>query len=215
MRSCRETRKFMCLYSCADIVDPRDARLMESAPRAWTMDQDPSLSLSGSRSKESPEEEVAQLFLDVREDVYRYLVTLGLTTEQAQESTQEAFLRLFAARINSEGIENPRGWVFRVAHNIAVRLRTRERIYQPLAADMERTLLDPQTNPELGAIEREQTIRFQEAVQNLSPQQQQCLYLRAEGFRYREIADIMEISDSSVGEFLRRAITRLKKALHE
>jgi RNA polymerase sigma-70 factor (ECF subfamily) len=178
------------------------------------MDQDPSLSLSGSRSKASPEEEVAQLFLEVREDVYRYLVTLGLTTEQAQESTQEAFLRLFAARINGEGIENPRGWVFRVGHNIAVRLRTRERIYQPLAADVERTLLDPQTNPELGAIEREQTIRFQEAVRNLSPQQQQCLYLRAEGFRYREIADIMEISDSSVGEFLRRAITRLKKALH-
>jgi len=207
----------MCLYSCAENVDdgnPRDASLMESAPRAWTMDQDPSLSLSGSRSKESPEEEVAQLFLEVREDVYRYLVTLGLTTEQAQESTQEAFLRLFAARINSEGIENPRGWVFRVAHNIAVRLRTRERIYQPLATDMERTMLDPQTNPELSAIEREQTIRFQDAVRNLSPQQQQCLYLRAEGFRYREIADIMEISDSSVGEFLRRAITRLKKALH-
>ncbi len=187
---------------------------MESTPRAWTMDQNPPLSLSGSRSKESPEEEVAQLFLEVREDVYRYLVTLGLTTDQAQESTQEAFLRLFAARINSEGIENPRGWVFRVAHNIAVRLRTRERIYQPLATDVERTLLDAQPNPELGAIEREQTIRFQEAVQNLSPQQQQCLYLRAEGFRYREIADIMEISDSSVGEFLRRAITRLKKALH-
>ena len=178
------------------------------------MDQDLSLSLSGPHSKESPEEEVARLFLEVREEVYRYLVTLGLTAEQAQESTQEAFLRLFAARIKSEGIENPRGWVFRVAHNIAVRLRTRERIYQPLATDMERTLPDPKTDLELGAIEREQTIRFQEAVQNLSPQQQQCLYLRAEGFRYREIADIMEISDSSVGEFLRRAITRLKKALH-
>ncbi len=57
-------------------------------------------------------------------------------------------------------------------------------------------------------------IRFHEAVENLSPQQQQCLYLRAEGFRYKEIAAIMEISDSSVSEFLRRAISRLKKALH-
>lgn len=178
------------------------------------MDQDPSLILSGSRSKESPEDEVAELFLTIREDVYRYLVTLGLTKEQAQESTQEAFLRLFAARINSESIENPRGWVFRVAHNIAVRLTTRERIYSPLDPDMERTLLDPQANPELGAIAREQAIRFQAAVETLSPQQQQCLYLRAEGFRYREIADIMEISDSSVCEFLRRAITRLKKALN-
>lgn len=178
------------------------------------MDQDPPLSLSSSRSKVSPEEEVAQLFVEVRDDVYRYLVTLGLTTEQAQESTQEVFLRLFTARVKSERIDNPRGWVFRVAHNIAARLRTRERIYQPLVCDIEQTLPDPQTNPELVIIEREQMLRFQEAVENLSPQQQQCLYLRAEGFRYKEIATIMEISDSSVGEFLRRAINRLKKALH-
>jgi RNA polymerase sigma-70 factor, ECF subfamily len=187
---------------------------MEGAPRFWIMSQDPALSLSGSHAKASPEEEVEQLFVEVRDDLYRYLVTLGLTTEEAQESAQEAFLRLFAARIKGESIENPRGWIFRVGHNIAVRLRTRERIYQPLTAGVEQRLVDPQNNPELSAIEREQTVRFQEAVENLSPQQQECLYLRAEGFRYREIADIMEISDSSVGEFLRRAITRLKKALH-
>jgi RNA polymerase sigma-70 factor (ECF subfamily) len=178
------------------------------------MDQDPALSLSASRSKAKPEEEVARLFVEVRDDVYRYLVTLGLTAAQAQDSTQEVFVRLFAARVKGEKIDNPRGWLFRVAHNIGIRLRARERIYEPLASDMEGTIPDPQTNPELGTIEREQMIRFHQALENLSPQQQQCLYLRAEGFRYKEIAAIMEISDSSVGEFLRRAITRLKKALH-
>lgn len=187
---------------------------MDTSPQTRTMNQDPSPSSSGSRSKATPEEEVAQLFVEVRDDIYRYLVTLGLNAEQARESTQEAFLRLFTALIKGEGIDNPRGWVFRVAHNIAVRLRTRERIFEPLAADVERTLHDPEPSPELGAIERQQAVRFREAVENLSPQQQQCLYLRAEGFKYKEIAAIMEISDSSVCEFLRRAITRLKKALH-
>jgi len=56
-------------------------------------------------------------------------------------------------------------------------------------------------------------VRLGQAVAALSPQQRQCLHLRTEGFRYREIAAILNISDSSVGEFLRRAIVRLRKAL--
>ena len=49
----------------------------------------------------------------------------------------------------------------------------------------------------------------------LSPQQRQCLHLRAEGLRYREIAETMQISISSVREFLGRAITKLQKAAYE
>src|ERR1035438_10013474 len=41
--------------------------------------------------------QVAQLFEESREDVYRYLMTLGLTPSRAQDATQEVFLRLYAA----------------------------------------------------------------------------------------------------------------------
>ena len=51
------------------------------------------------------------------------------------------------------------------------------------------------------------------AVRDLSPQQRNCLHLRAQGLRYREIAETMGISSSAVGEFLRRAVVRLKEAL--
>jgi len=49
------------------------------------------------------------------------------------------------------------------------------------------------------------------AVQGLSEQQQRCLFLRLEGLRYPEIASALGISASAVGEFLRRAIARLKR----
>ncbi|MBK9528393.1 MAG: helix-turn-helix transcriptional regulator [Acidobacteria bacterium] len=39
--------------------------------------------------------------------------------------------------------------------------------------------------------------------------ERQCLYLRAEGFRYREIAEIMNIGVPTVGEYLRRSIDKL------
>jgi DNA-directed RNA polymerase specialized sigma24 family protein len=36
-----------------------------------------------------------------------------------------------------------------------------------------------------------------------------------EGFRYREIAEIVGISTSTVGEFLGRAVKRLRRALYD
>jgi DNA-directed RNA polymerase specialized sigma24 family protein len=42
-----------------------------------------------------------------------------------------------------------------------------------------------------------------------------CLYLRAEGLRYNEIAATIGVGASTVGEFLNRAVTRLRKAIDE
>jgi RNA polymerase sigma-70 factor (ECF subfamily) len=64
-------------------------------------------------------------------------------------------------------------------------------------------------------IEREKLLRMHRAVETLSPQQRQCLHLRAEGLRYREIADSIGVSVSTVSEFLERALVRLRKAVYE
>src|SRR5436305_1191059 len=72
------------------------------------------------------QDEVAQLFLDARDDVYRYLLSLGLYPPQAQEGAQEVFLRLYATLKKGEKIENRRAWIFRVAHNHGLKIRGRQ-----------------------------------------------------------------------------------------
>jgi len=175
----------------------------------------PEVELDREPSLLSIEEQVARLFEQTRTEVYRYLLTLGLEAGRAQEAVQEVFMRLYRALKKKDDILNRRAWVFRVAHNVGLRLRSRESSMRPFDADLALRLADPQPNPEKSAIDRERTLRLHRAVETLSPQQRQCLHLRAEGFRYREIASILGISDSSVGEFLRRAIEKLRKATHE
>jgi RNA polymerase sigma-70 factor (ECF subfamily) len=51
----------------------------------------------------------------------------------------------------------------------------------------------------------------QRRLAQLSSQERHCLYLRAEGFRYREIAEILGITRASVAEFLRRALRKLMR----
>jgi RNA polymerase sigma-70 factor (ECF subfamily) len=165
----------------------------------------------GERATTALQDQVAQLFLESREDVYRYLLSLGLHPPQAQEGAQEAFLRLYATLKKGEEILNPRAWIFRVAHNLGLRIRARQNSQAPFDANLEAQLADPARDPEESLVEREKSRRFHRAIQGLSEQQQRCLFLRMEGLRYAEIGAALGISVSAVGEFLRRAISRLKK----
>lgn len=161
------------------------------------------------------QEEVAQLFEDSRGEVYRYMLTIGLYPQQAQEAVQEAFLRLYTALRGGEEIQNRRAWVFRVAHNVGIRAHDRESRDRMFDEDLEERLADPNSNPELTAVDRERNVRFHQAIQELSVQQRRCLYLRVEGLRYPEIGLILGINSKTVGEFLRRAVTRLRKVCDE
>ncbi len=157
------------------------------------------------------QDQVAQLFQEARDDVYRYLLSLGLYPPQAQEGAQEVFLRLYVTLKKGENIQNPRAWIFRVAHNLGLKIRARQSSQAPFDADMESRLSSPEMNPEESLIDREQKLRFHRAIEGLSEQQRRCLFLRLEGLRYPEIGSVLGISASAVGEFLRRAISRLKK----
>lgn len=159
-------------------------------------------------------QQATSVYEESREDVYRYLLTLGLPPSQAQETAQEAFLRLYISLEKGDIIQNLRAWVFRVAHNHAMDVLAKER-FKPLEPEMESMLRDWRPGVESDLIEREKMELIAKAWVMLSRQQKQCLHLRAEGLRYREIAETLQISISSVREFVCRAISRLQKAVYE
>ena len=157
------------------------------------------------------QDQVAQLFEEARDDVYRYLLSLGLYPPQAQEAAQEVFLRLYVTIKKGEDVQNPRAWIFRVAHNLGLKIRAKQSTQAPFDPEIELKLSSAELNPEQSLLERERSPLFHRAVQGLSEQQRRCLFLRLEGLRYPEIGAALGISPSAVGEFLRRAIARLKK----
>src|SRR5262245_38446602 len=167
------------------------------------------------RSGTALQEQVTRLFEESRDDVYRYLLTLGLYPPRAQEAVQEVFLRLYATLRKGEEIQSPRAWVFRVAHNLGLKIRARQQSEEPFDAEARSEYAASMGTPETELLERERLVRFHDAVQGLSEQQRRCLFLRLEGLRYPEIGSALGISASAVGEFLRRAMVRLRKVRDE
>ena len=172
-------------------------------------------SLRQARASAKLQEQVTRLFEDARDDVYRYLLTLGLYPPQAQEATQEVFLRLYSTLRKGEKIRKPRGWIFRVAHNLGVDIRAKQDSELPYDPELDYRPTAQRANPEQDMADRERTLSFHRAVEGLSEQQRRCLSLRLEGLRYAEIAAALSISPSAVGEFLRRAIERLRRTRDE
>lgn len=161
------------------------------------------------------QDQVAEIYESLRDEVFRYLLVLGVGPDLAQEACQEVFLRLYAALRKGQRIDNTRAWIFTVARNCALSARVSTAMLDSLDPAIEEQLTSGSASPERALLDREKFRRLHDAISSLSPQQRHCLHLRVEGFRYREIAEIVGISTSTVGEFLGRAVKRLKKALYD
>lgn len=160
------------------------------------------------------EAEIEQIYRQTHGAICSYVQCLGVPQSQAQEVTQEVYLRLYQTMRKGEEILNLRAWLFRVAHNLGLNVRSREKAFRSLHPEWERFTALTVESPERHMLDREKARKVRSALETLSPQQRNCLYLRSEGLRYREIADVMGISPNTVNEFLRRAISRLSEVVH-
>jgi len=172
------------------------------------------LSESPETGAAAPEHDLEQIYRQTRSAVFSYLRCLGVPDPQAQELTQEVYLRLYQTMCKGEQILNTRAWLFRVAHNLGLNVRSREKAFREVTPDWDRFTPPMSESPERALLDRERMRRVRAALATLSPQQRNCLYLRSEGLRYREIAEVIGIRSSTVNEFLRRAISRLAEAIH-
>ncbi len=171
--------------------------------------------LTSARAASAPgptglEQEVISLFEQLRNPLLRYLFSLRVPVADAEEIVQEAFLLLFRHLRAGKSRENLQGWLFGVAHNLA--LRNYERLRRAVA-DPEVYLQQPDADP--NPVERFEMLEMQQnllaVVEALPAQDQRCLALRAEGLRYRDIARVLGISLGSVANSLSRSLTRLSR----
>jgi RNA polymerase sigma-70 factor (ECF subfamily) len=163
----------------------------------------------------SPEVEVVELFEELRDRMLRYLMVLGLSAHDGEEIIQESFLLLFQHLRRGKPRQNLRGWVFRVARNLALKQRFANQRYLRLVEFNEASLAQhacPNPNPEEQLQNSLRQNRLLAVVRALPEQDQSCLVLRAEGLRYREIAEAMGISLGSVAASLARSLAKLSRA---
>ena len=162
------------------------------------------------RPRQRLEQEVVELFDEFRFPLLRYLSSFGLPLADGEEVLQEVFLSLFQHLQRGKSRENLRGWLFRVAHNLGLKRRYRA------GRDVERRTaapaVDPAPNPEDQMLTNQVRQRALQVANALPEQDRRCLFLRAEGLRYREIAGILDMSLGAVSLSLTRSLARIARS---
>jgi RNA polymerase sigma-70 factor (ECF subfamily) len=162
------------------------------------------------------EEEVVGLFDELRDRLLRYLICLGLPAHDGEDVIQESFLLLFQHLRQGKPRQNLRGWVFRVSRNLALKRRSANRSTMQSMVEFDASFSercrDLRPNPEEQVATGQRQNHLLAVVSALSEKDRRCLCLRAEGLRYREIAQAMGISLGSVATSMARSLARLGRA---
>jgi len=168
---------------------------------------------SSHSAKPSPlEEEVVGLFDQLQDRLLRYLLSLGLPAAEGEEIVQETFLALFQHLQRGKPRHNLRGWVFQVAHNLALKQRKATQRNRQSLMEHDWASTDRALDPEEQLATNQRQARLASVLHALPEQDRRCLSLRAEGLTYREIAQVLDMSLGSVSLSLGRSLARFARA---
>lgn len=136
-----------------------------------------------------------------------------MPASDVDDLAQEVFLRLL--RYGDATVDNPQGYLFRIAANVANEWRERARHRQPHEeAWLYELPMEAQHEPENVAARSSVRAHIAAAVQTLTPRQRQVLWLHVnEGLTYKQIAERLSITYRVVLRDLTRAYSRLRMRL--
>ena len=136
--------------------------------------------------------------------VRRVIGRLSGDFELADDLTQDAFVRLYRRGALPD---SPGQWLVTVALNLlrnAAASRSRRRRLLTVTR-AEAVHSDPAPAPDDASVTSDSRTRVRETMGRVPQREQRMLLMRAEGFSYREIARMLDLSEGSVGTLLARA----------
>lgn len=139
----------------------------------------------------------------------------------ARDIAQDAFLRVWRSAHKTE-IEDPRALIFKTAANLAAnefnaRRRFRENHVDPASvssADHIEMVADDEPSPERIASARQDYKACMEVIEEL-PEKVRTAFIKSrfEALTYREIADQLNVSESSVEKYIITALKGLRRVV--
>jgi RNA polymerase sigma-70 factor (ECF subfamily) len=155
------------------------------------------------------------LFYRHYDRVYGLLFRLLGNRVEAEDVTQELFLKLYRRPLSGKREHNLTSWLYRVATNMAYNhIRSRNRRWgrnRWLVPDSS----DERGDPGERMARKETRSAVRQALSGLPQRQAQLLILREMGFSYTELAEACDVKPGSVGTLLGRAAEAFRKAYQD
>jgi RNA polymerase sigma-70 factor, ECF subfamily len=164
-------------------------------------------------SREGDQEAFGRLVERYQKKVLAVAYGLIHDPDEAQDLTQETFIRAYHALENYRGTARFYTWLYRITVNLCMD-RFRRRALERAHAVTEEGIEKNSPAPDDVAIQRESNLAIRQAILSLPQDQRAVIILREiEGLSYKEIAQTMDVSIGTVMSRLYYARRRLREIL--
>ena len=148
----------------------------------------------------------ATLVRRYQDRVYRFILRMVGSRDEALELTQDVLLKAFEALPGWRPDAEFRTWLFRIASNATVDALRRRRVVEFVALDEDYDVPGESADPEAQLAARQQLRALDVALKRLPPAHREILLLReVEDMSYSEIGAALGITEGTVKSRLARA----------
>lgn len=171
------------------------------------------------RCREGQDEAWRELVDRLGQRVYSVAYHFSLKREDAEELTQEIFLKIFENLHRYDGSFPLVAWVVSLARNLCIdryRRRKRERSFRFVSDDAVAPLLKSDDDPAAQAIRKERSKMLFWALSEIPEDLAEILVLRdLDGLAYDEIGKALDLPDGTVKSRLFRARAEVARKVRE
>ncbi len=161
-----------------------------------------------------------------RRPMLSFMYRMARNTAVAEELVQEVFLRVYRSRATYNAEAKFSTWLYRIATNLAVNHARDTKYEKPeLSVNLDEPDSETGQTPDLadGSLSAEQALLRQERlaairqhVQNLPERQRMAVLMhKYQGMDYRQIAEVLKLSESATKSLLFRAYETLREKLKD
>jgi RNA polymerase sigma-70 factor (family 1) len=157
-----------------------------------------------------------ELFTGLYPSLIQFVSGIIKSRQSAEEIVSDLFMKIWEKRKTLEEIHNLRVYCFVSARHLSInQLEKQKRQHHADINDYKSRLVHNAPDPEECMISAEMLRRIQEIVEELPPRCKLSFKLVKEyGFKYREAAEILQISEKTIENQLSIALKKISAAVH-
>lgn len=157
-----------------------------------------------------------RLMEEYKDKVFKTALSYIPFADDAEDLAQDVFVEVYRSIANFRHESSLSTWIYRITVNKSLNALKKNRKYYSAMPIEEYEVFEPQTDDQTSALlqQKEQRKIIQQAIQTLPDRQAMVFVMhKIEGKSYKEIAEILDISLSSVESLMFRARAALQKKL--
>jgi RNA polymerase sigma-70 factor (family 1) len=157
-----------------------------------------------------------ELFTSLHPSLFQFVTGIVKSRQSAEEIVSDLFMKIWEKRNTLEEIKNLRVYCFVAARHLSInQLEKQKRHQHSDIEDYKTRLFHGAPDPEECMISAEMLRLIHNVVEDLPPRCKLSFKLVKEhGFKYREAAEILQVSEKTIENQLSIALKKISAAIH-